>query len=176
MQCYESSRLPTFQSPRYDLGYIYTAIITMCFRDIHFGEGDDNRSLPRLWQTLSGDWENPNSGERLKVWQFLHENFEITWPYTVRATDRPSAPQAYQFLISHFLASLGVCNVILHIHVMINWQLSKQSICWPVTPDRSTGSGIDPSGSSVFSKLSADKLLVFKWSPAQFHFLKMHRK
>ena len=42
--------------------------------------------------------------------------------------DRPSAPQAFQCLISHFLASLEACNLILHIHVVINWQLSKQGI------------------------------------------------
>ena len=33
--------------------------------------------------------------------------------------------------------------------------------------DRIAGSGVDPSRSSIFLKLSADKLLVFKWSQAQ---------
>ena len=51
---------------------------------------------------------------------------------------------------------------------MINWQLSKQGICWPVSPDRIAGSGVDPSRSSIFLKLSADKLLVFKWSRLKF--------
>ena len=32
----------------------------------------------------------------------------------------------------------------------------------PVSPDRIVGSGVDPSRSSIFLKLSADKLLVFK--------------
>ena len=36
----------------------------------------------------------------------IPENLVITWP-TDRATDRPSAPQAYQCLLSHFLVSLG---------------------------------------------------------------------
>ena len=31
---------------------------------------------------------------------------------------------------------------------MINWQLSKQGIRWPVSPDRSAGSIVDPSRSS----------------------------
>ena len=59
---------------------------------------------------------------------------------------------------------------ILHIHVMINWQLSKQGIHWPVSPDCIAGSGI-----KYFLKLSAYNLLVFKWSQAQVHFFKCIR-
>ena len=33
---------------------------------------------------------------------------------------------------------------------MINWQLSKQGIRWPVSPERIAGSGVDPSRSSIF--------------------------
>ena len=64
----------------------------------------------------------------------------------------------------------------LHINVVINWQLSKQGIHWPVSPDRFAGSGFDPSRSSIFLKLSADKLLVFKLSQAQVCFLKIYMK
>ena len=32
----------------------------------------------------------------------------------------------------------------------MNWQLSKQGIRWPVSLDRITGSGVDPSRSSIF--------------------------
>ena len=39
---------------------------------------------------------------------------------------------------------------ILHINVVINWQLSKQDIRWPVSPDRTAGSSVDPSRSSIF--------------------------
>ena len=35
-------------------------------------------------------------------------------------TFRPSAPHAYQCLISHFEASSGACNLMLYIHVLIN--------------------------------------------------------
>ena len=31
-------------------------------------------------------------------------------------------------VLLHFLARLGACNLILHIHVVINWQLSIQGI------------------------------------------------
>ena len=37
-----------------------------------------------------------------------------------------------------------------HIHVMINRQLSKQGIHWPVSPDCIAGSDIDPSRLSIF--------------------------
>ena len=33
---------------------------------------------------------------------------------------------------------------------MINWQLSKQGIRWPVSPDHSAGSSVNPSRSSIF--------------------------
>ena len=91
------------------------------------------------------------------IWTFHPSHF--TW-----MNDRPSAPQGNQCLITHFIASLGAqqqTNIaLLHINVMINWQLSKQDIHWPVSPDHITGSGVDPSRSSIF-------LLVFKWSQAQ---------
>ena len=90
------------------------------------------------------------------------------WP-TDRPTDRPSAPQAYQCLLSHFLATLGAqekadCTS------MLSSIDSCQNRVWPVSPDRIAGSGVDPSRSSVFLKLSADNLLVFKWSQAHVYF------
>ena len=45
---------------------------------------------------------------------FVLENLAFTCPYTDRPTFLPSAPQAYQCLISHILASLGACNLIVH--------------------------------------------------------------
>ena len=45
-------------------------------------------------------------------------------------------------------------------NVVINWQLSKQDIRWPVSSDRTASSSVDPSRSSTFLKLSADKLPV----------------
>ena len=89
---------------------------------------------------------------------------------TERATVRPSAPQAYQCLLtlSSYFGSPG--ESWLHINVVINWQLSKQDIRWPVSPDRIAGSGVDPSRSSIILKLSADNLLVFNWSQAHVYF------
>ena len=66
--------------------------------------------------------------------------------------------------MSHFLASVGAYNLIWHIHDVVNWQLSKQCIRWPVWHDHIAGSGVDPSGLPVFVKLSADKSVLFVWS------------
>ena len=74
----------------------------------------------------------------------------------------------FTFTLSNYFGSPG--GNWLYLNVVINWQLSKQGIRWPVPPDRMAGSGVDPSRSSTFLKLSADKLLVFKWSQAQVYF------
>ena len=55
------------------------------------------------------------------------------------------------------------------------WSINSR-IPWPVSLDRIAGSGVDPSRSSIFLKLSADKLLVFKWSQAEVCFFKIHMK
>ena len=62
----------------------------------------------------------------------------------------------------------------LHINVVINWQLSKHGFRWPVSPDRITwpyrGLRCRPINVEYFLKLSADNLLVFKWSQAHVYF------
>ena len=58
----------------------------------------------------------------------------------------------------------------LHINVVINWQLSKHGIRWTVSPDRIAGSDVNPSSGRYFWKLSADNLLVLKWSQAHVYF------
>ena len=81
----------------------------------------------------------------------IRENLVITWPHTDRPPDRTSAPQAYQCLLSHFLALLGAQEkLIAHQCVAINWELSKQGIRWPVSPGRIVGFAVDPSWSSIF--------------------------
>ena len=53
---------------------------------------------------------------------------------------------------------------------MINWQLSKQGIRWPVSPDRTAGSSVDPSRSSTFFAVIRWQITSFKWSQAQVYF------
>ena len=89
----------------------------------------------------------------------------VTDRLSVRTTGIPM----FTLTLSSYFGSPG--ESWFHINVVINWQLSKQGIRWPVSPDRIAGSGIDPSRSSVFLKLSADNLLVFKWSQAHVYFI-----
>ena len=114
-------------------------------------------------------WEEPHSW----VIQPIPENFVITWPYADRPPEwlsvRTTGKPMFTFTLSNYFGSPG--ENWLHINVVINhgyyrwinWQLSKQGIRWPVSPDRIAGSGVDPSRSSTFLKLSADKLLVFNY-------------
>ena len=67
----------------------------------------------------------------------------------------------------NFLASVGACVLILHIHVVVNWQLSKQGIRWSASHRHIVGSGVDPSRLHVFLKSTTDKFLVFNRSQAQ---------
>ena len=53
---------------------------------------------------------------------------------------------------------------------MINWQLSKQGIRWPVSPDRTAGSVVDPSRSSIFWSYPLTNYQCVKWSQAQIYF------
>ena len=63
---------------------------------------------------------------------------------SVRTTGIPM----FTLTLSSYFGSPG--ESWLHINVVINWQLSKQGIRWPVSPDRIGGSGVDPSRSSIF--------------------------
>ena len=96
-----------------------------------------------------------------------------------RPPARPSAPQGNQRLILTLSSQFGnTGRLILHTYIAHQCcdQLTvvKKGIRWPVSPDRIAGSGVDPSRSNIFLKLSADKLLVFKWSQAQVYFFNLY--
>ena len=91
-----------------------------------------------------------------------------------RPPARPSEPQGNQCSIPHFLASLGekknwYCTNIAQKYCdqlpAVKTGYSLTSITWPYC-----GLGCRP------VKLSADKLLVFKWSQAQVYFFLIHMK
>ena len=71
---------------------------------------------------------------------------------TDRPTDRPSVRTTgipmFTLTLTSYFGSPG--ESWWHINVVINWQLSKQGIRWPLSPDRIAGSGVDPSRSSIF--------------------------
>ena len=101
----------------------------------------------------------------------IPENLVIAWPYTDRLQSvRTTGTPVFTLTLSSYFGSPG--ENWLHINAVINWQLSKQGIRWQVSTGRIAGSGVDPSRSSTFLKLSGDKLLVFKWSQAQVYFCK----
>ena len=80
----------------------------------------------------------------------------------------------FTFSLSNYSGSPG--GSWLHVNVVINWQLAKQGIRWPGSPNCIAHSGVDLARSSTFLKLCAGKLLVFKWSRAQFYFLNVYMK
>ena len=96
------------------------------------------------------------------------------WQSRDRTNDRPSAPQAYQCSISHFLASLGAqenwyCTHIAH----GSCQNRVSADQYHLTVSRAQ---VTTHPGRVFFKLSADKLLVFKWSQARVKFFLIHMK
>ena len=58
--------------------------------------------------------------------------WNLVWP-CIGSIVCLSTPQGNQCEISHFQASVGACNLILHIHVVVKWQLSSR-----VSPDGNT--------------------------------------
>ena len=100
---------------------------------------------------------------------------------TDRPTDRPSVRTTgipmFTLTLSSYVGSPG--ESWLHINVVINWQLSKQGIRWPISPDRIAGSGVDPSRSSVFwsypltftfFKFISNMLCLSQYRPAVLRF------
>ena len=119
---------------------------------------------------------------QLKFWFKTDFGCENSASYARKtiAFNHPSAPQENQCLVqvSHFLTTLGAqektdCSSMLwsimdNIHGSIDICQNKVSAGRP--PDGIAGSGVDPSRSTTFLELSADKLLVFKWSQAKVYF------
>ena len=67
---------------------------------------------------------------------------------TDRPTVRTTGVPMFTLTLFSYFGSPG--ESWLHINVVVNWQLSKQSIRWPVSPDRIADSGVDQSRSSIF--------------------------
>ena len=108
----------------------------------------------------------------------LRENLVITWPYTEQPSNCPSAPHWSQCLIPHFLASLGaqeqldIALIFPHFAHQCCDHLTAVKTGYPLTSITSPYRGLRyrPIEIEYFMKLSADKLLNFKWSQAQVHF------
>ena len=61
-------------------------------------------------------------------------------------------------------------NLMIDVHVMVNWQLSEKSICWPVAHDRAAGSSFNflksfiPCENILFSSLFAILMTSSVWN------------
>ena len=85
-----------------------------------------------------------------KMWSSIHpRNFGDHM--TVCLPDHPSVLTVGEPTLNvNLLGSVGAWNLILYIHIVVNWQLSKQSIHWPVSHDHIAGSDVNPSRLCVF--------------------------
>ena len=87
----------------------------------------------------------------------IAKKFWLSISLTVCPHHRATNVKSYTF------SSVGACNLILHIHVVVNWQLSKQGICWPISHDHTVGSGVNPLRSHFF--------LVIHWQVTSFQLI-----
>ena len=104
-----------------------------------------NSRAPRAYE------QSPIAKKMCLLFHFHPMNFGSH--VTVRTFTLPSAPEGNQCESSHFLATVRAWNLILHIHVLVNWQLSKQGVRWPVSHNYIAGSGVDPSMLHVFFEI-----------------------
>ena len=101
---------------------------------------------------------------------------KVIYPYPRKfgnhLTDRPSVRTTgvpmFTLTLSSYFWSPG--RSWLHSNVVINWQLSKQGIRWPVSPDRIVGSGVDPLRSSIFWSYPLTIYSFFKWQAHVYFF------
>ena len=126
------------------------------------------QTLQRFQRTLQLHWWRARPemfGEKLKP---KHGTFVLYFSF---------------FLLNiPLLASLSACYLpatcylILNIHVVVNWHLSKQGIRWPVSPDCIAGSGVDPLRSSIFFKVICWQVTSFQMIAGSSLFFKIHMK
>ena len=119
-----------------------------------------NSGAPRAKRASGAPWVNKSTHPR-KFGNYVTE----------RPSDRPSVRTTgipmFTLTLSSYFGSPG--ESWLHINVVINWQLSKQGIRWPVSPDRIAGSGVDPSRSSSL-KFVSNMLCLCQYRPALLRF------
>ena len=85
-----------------------------------------------------------------------------------RGTDRGRVRPTMTTTMSHNMAAilqlilspgLQRMSLIFDIHVVVNWHLSQQSSCWPVSRDHIAGSSLH----FIEVMFTADEVLVFDW-------------
>ena len=90
--------------------------------------------------------------------------YEKSWFYSHDVIDRWYVrPPVHVCQCDQYHASLQHTSLILDIHVLINWSLSKQGIRWPVSRDHIAGSSLELTEVSCLFKLTPEKVLVSDW-------------
>ena len=141
-------------------------------RPLGLTNGKWNASEPKLrpnWLFSSGV---PRAAPHIRKCGNLpiRQNLVIMWPYTERASDRPSASQGNQCLLSHFVASWGAqektnCTSILWSIDSCQNRVSADEYHLTVSPAQvSTHRG------GVFVEVIRWQFASFKWSQAQVYF------
>ena len=103
----------------------------------------------------------------LCIWEIL----VVRWLYAVHTPVHPSVcttgKPIWNVTFSRWCGSLKhVFNLLIDIHIMVNWQLSSLGISWLESNECIAGSGANSSRSIVIM-LSAAQLLAFNWLQAQ---------
>ena len=103
----------------------------------------------------------------LCIWEIL----VVRWLYAVHTPVHPSVcttgKPIWNVTFCSWCGSLKhVFNLLIDIHIMVNWQLSSLGISWPESNECIAGSGANSSRSIVIM-LSAAQLLAFNWLQAQ---------
>ena len=97
----------------------------------------------------------------------IRENSVITWPYTDRPPERPSVRTTgtpmFSLTLSSYFGSPLIAHQCCDQLTAVKTRYPLISITWPYR-----GLRCRPIQIEYFSKLFADKLLVFKWSQAHF--------
>ena len=86
-------------------------------------------------------------------------------PPSVAVINTTAEDSKYKLFVKPVVPTLSIveaCNLIFRIHVVVNWQLSKQGICWSVSHDHIAGPSDDPSRLRALFKLSVYKFLVWE--------------
>ena len=103
----------------------------------------------------------------LCIWEIL----VVRWLYAVHTPVHPSVcttgKPIWNVTFSSWCGSLKhVFNLLIDIHIMVNWQLSSLGISRPESNECIAGSGAN-SSRSIVVMLSAAQLLAFNWLQAQ---------
>ena len=114
-------------------------------------------------------WAEPHSLVNLPI----PENLVITWPYTDRPSVRTTGHPMFTLTL---LASLGAQEKTNCTSTLWSIDSYQNSIRWPVSPDRTAGSSVDPSRSSILRSYPLINYQFQMIAGSSLHFPRIHIK